>query len=113
MVRHGVDFIINITNDAWFKKSIGTYQHAMMTRIRAIETRTPFIRSANTGHSLVVSPNGKIETYTKLYDVANFQAPIFTTESKSLYVYYLFWLPFIFPISAFVIFLLAKFKYNK
>jgi apolipoprotein N-acyltransferase len=113
MVRQGLDFIVNLTNDAWFKKSIGTYQHAMMTRIRAIETRTPFIRSANTGHSLAVSPNGRIETYTKLYDVANFQAPVYTTKSKSLYVFYLFWLPFIFPISALVIFFLAKIKYNK
>jgi len=113
MVRNGVDFIVNLTNDAWFRKSIGTYQHAMMTRIRAIETRTPIIRSANTGHSLVVSPNGRIETYSRLYDVANFPAPIYTTKSKSLFVYYFYWLPYIFPICSFLIFLLARFKYKK
>ncbi len=113
MVRGGADFIINLTNDAWFKKSIGTYQHAMMTRIRAIETRTPIIRSANSGHSMVVSPNGRIETYSKLYDVANFPAPVFTTKSKSLFVYYLYNLPFIFVFSSILIFLLAKFKYKK
>ncbi|MBI9031300.1 apolipoprotein N-acyltransferase [bacterium] len=113
MVREGADFIVNLTNDAWFYRSIGTYQHAMMTRIRAIETRTPIIRSANTGHSVVISPNGRIETYSKLYDVANFQAPVFTTKSKSLFVYYLYWFPYIFPICAFFIFLLAKFKYKK
>lgn len=113
MVREGADFIVNITNDAWFKKSIGTYQHAMMTRIRAIETRTPIIRSANTGHSIVVSPNGRIETYSKLYDVANFQAPVYTTKSKSIFVYYLYRLPYIFFFSTFLIFLLAKFKYKK
>jgi apolipoprotein N-acyltransferase len=113
MVREGADFIVNLTNDAWFKKSIGTYQHAMMTRIRAIETRTPIIRCANTGHSVVVSPNGRIETYSRLYDVANFPAPVYTTKSKSLFVYYLYNLPYLFVISAFLIFLLAKFKYKK
>lgn len=113
MVRDGADFIVNLTNDAWFKKSIGTYQHAMMTRIRAIETRTPIIRSANTGHSVVLAPNGDIVTYTKLYDVANFQAPVYTTQSKSIFVFFLAWFPYIFPICAFLIFLLAKFKYKK
>lgn len=113
MVREGADFIVNLTNDAWFKKSIGTYQHAMMTRIRAIETRTPIIRSANTGHSIVVSPNGRIETYSKLYDVANFPAPIYTTKSKSIFVYYLYNLPYLFVITTFLFFLLAKIKDKK
>lgn len=85
----------------------------MMTRVRAIETRTPIIRSANTGHSVVVSPNGKIETYSRLYDVANFNAPVYTTKSKSLFVFYLSWFPYLFPIIAFFIILLAKFKYKK
>lgn len=110
MARDGVDFIVNLTNDAWFKKSIGTYQHAMMSRIRAIETRKTVIRCANTGHSAVVSPTGKIEVFTKLYDVANFQAPVYTTESQSLYVKYLYNLPYIFVIGALLIIFLAKNK---
>ncbi len=113
MVREGVDFIVNLTNDAWFKQSIGTYQHAMMTRIRAIETRTPIIRSANSGHSMVVSPNGRIETYSRLNEVANYPAPVYTTKSKSLFTYYLYKLPYLFVISALLIFLLAKIKYKK
>lgn len=110
MARDGVDFIVNLTNDAWFKKSIGTYQHAMMSRIRAIETRTAVIRSANTGHSAVVSPTGKIEVFTKLYDISNFQAPVYITESSSLYVKYLYNLPYIFVIGALFLFFLAKNK---
>ena len=39
MAKKGVDFIVNITNDAWFKRSAGTYQHAIMTKFRAVETR--------------------------------------------------------------------------
>ncbi len=109
IARHDVDFIVNITNDAWFGNTVGTFQHAMMTRVRAIETRKPIIRCANNGHSMVVSPNGKIETYSKLNDLSNFDAPVFTTSSESIYVKYLYGIKYFFFAGLFIVFLLAKF----
>ena len=54
------DFILQITNDAWFGRFSGPYQHLQILKMRAIETGLPVARSANTGISAVISANGKI-----------------------------------------------------
>jgi len=55
-----VDAIINITNDTWFGKTPGTYQHLDMVRRAAIESGVPVIRANYSGISAFVAPNGKI-----------------------------------------------------
>lgn len=45
------DFIINVTNDAWYEGSAGPYQHYVQVLFRAIEYKTPVIRAANMGVS--------------------------------------------------------------
>lgn len=54
------DFILLITNDAWFGKSIGAKQHLDLARIRAIEQGMSVVRSANTGISALINPKGNI-----------------------------------------------------
>ncbi|MDB2550575.1 apolipoprotein N-acyltransferase [Rickettsiales bacterium] len=54
------DFIINITNDAWFGVSSGPYQHLNMARMRAIENQIPVIRVANSGVTAIIDKNGQI-----------------------------------------------------
>ena len=54
------DFIINITNDAWFGKSSGPYQHLNMARMRAIENQMPVIRVANSGITAIIDKNGRL-----------------------------------------------------
>ena len=52
--------IINITNDTWFGKTPGTYQHLDMVRRAAIESGVPVIRANYSGVSAFVAPDGKI-----------------------------------------------------
>ena len=66
-VRNGARILINITNDAWFGKSSAPYQHLAIAAFRAVETRTPIIRAANTGVTAIIDQNGHIRTMTGLF----------------------------------------------
>ena len=54
------DAIINITNDNWFGKTPGTYQHLDMVRRYAIESGVPIIRANYSGISAFISADGKV-----------------------------------------------------
>jgi apolipoprotein N-acyltransferase len=56
----GAQFILNITNDAWFDRSIGPAQHAHHARIRAVEEGLSLIRAANTGLTFATDPLGRV-----------------------------------------------------
>ncbi len=59
-VKKGAQFLVNITNDAWFKKTSAAYQHLQASVFRTVENRVSLLRSANTGVSGFIAPSGKI-----------------------------------------------------
>lgn len=59
----GIDAIINITNDTWFGRTPGTYQHLDMVRRYAIESGVPIVRANYSGISAFINASGQITSY--------------------------------------------------
>jgi apolipoprotein N-acyltransferase len=54
-----VDFLVNISNDGWFKGTEEHEQHLAVCRFRAVEARRSVVRSVNMGISAVIDPDGE------------------------------------------------------
>jgi len=85
-VQAGARVLVAITNDAWFGRSSAPYQHLAISTFRAIETRTPLIRAANTGITAIVDQNGHISTMTGLFVEAFRTGEIQPGSGTSLYL---------------------------
>ncbi len=85
--RHeGADFLLNITNDAWFGRTAAPYQHAAHLVMRAIETRMGIARAANSGISEFVDPLGRPYHATALLTERVESDVVRTTDVRTLYV---------------------------
>ncbi len=84
----GGDFMVTITNDAWFGRTAGPYQHFSMAVFRAVENRKPVIRSANTGVSGFIDSNGRILSTTPLFTRQVLTDTIKTDKTLTFYTKY-------------------------
>lgn len=84
--RGGADFLVNITNDAWYGRTAAPAQHASHLVLRAIETRMGVARAANDGVSEFVDPLGRV-TDASLRQVSTaVTGTLVTSDAGSLYV---------------------------
>lgn len=90
--RNGADILVNITNDAWFGRSLAPYQHHAHLIMRAIETRVGIVRSANTGISGYIDPLGHEHGRTDLFVTASPTYVAHTTNLITPYVRFGDWL---------------------
>ncbi len=84
-VANGAQFISVITNDGWYGKSSGPYQHNRFAILRAVENRRYIVRSANTGISSIITDNGVVLEQTKLFVSTSIAAAIPLFSEETLY----------------------------
>ena len=63
------EYILNISNDAWYGRSTGPWQHINQVKYRAIETGLPVVRSASNGVSGMIDPMGRRLEKTSPYEL--------------------------------------------
>lgn len=86
--KKGSDVLVVITNDAWFKNTVLPHEHANNTKIRAVETRLPLIRAANTGISYIINPKGETIIKTDVYEKINITSTLNVRQgdAKTIFV---------------------------
>ena len=105
------DLVINISEDAWFGKSIGPYQHFSKAIFRSIEEGIFIARSANKGISGFIDPNGRSIKFLDVSESGNIEYKMPKFAGSTLYsehgnkIFFLIILVYIF-----LIFILTKFK---
>ncbi len=80
------NFLINISEDAWFGKSIGPHQHFAKAIFRSIESNVFTLRAANMGVSAFISPEGKILKNLQPNEIGNIELslPILKNNKKQI-----------------------------
>jgi apolipoprotein N-acyltransferase len=80
-------WLLNVTNDAWYGRSSGPYQHFAIARTRAVEEGLPLVRVANNGISAVVDPLGRVLARTNLDAVGYVDAALPAPIGRTVYSY--------------------------
>ena len=91
--NYNFDFIINISEDGWFGKSIGPQQHFEHSILRAIENGKYIVRSSNNGIAAIINPIGVVEQsvdfgksgYVELMEMRKIQPTIFSKYGNKIF----------------------------
>ena len=87
-VNAGASVLVNISNDAWYKRSSAPYQHLSMTVFRAVENRVPLVRATNTGISAIIDSKGHFSGMTHLFREATLTGEVTPGKGGTIYSRY-------------------------
>jgi apolipoprotein N-acyltransferase len=78
--------LVNVSNDAWFGRSLAPFQHLEMARMRARETGRPMLRATNTGISALIDHRGRITAQSAQFEAAVVTGAVEPRQGATPYV---------------------------
>jgi len=87
-VANGAQFLVNLTNDAWYERTSAAFQHLAFYVFRAVETDRFVLRAANTGISAIIDPRGRITDRTPIFEERVLKGKFALRDSITFYVRY-------------------------
>ena len=85
------DYLITISNDAWFGRSWGPHQHFQIARLRALELGKYLVRATNTGITAIIDHHGRVTAVIPQFEQAVLQGTLYTTEGRTPYRLWGWW----------------------
>lgn len=82
------DFILTISNDAWFGDSHGPWQHLQIAQMRALEFAKPVVRVTNNGITAVINEQGKLQSVLKQNEADVLSTTLNLSSSNTFYQRY-------------------------
>jgi apolipoprotein N-acyltransferase len=80
--------LVNVSNDAWFGRSLAPPQHFEMARMRALETGRPLLRATNTGITAFVDHKGQVQQQAPTFSVQALTGTVQPMTGATPYVRY-------------------------
>lgn len=109
-VKIGAEAIVIITNDGWWKNSIGYKQHYVFSILRAIENRRDVVRCGNTGISAFINQRGDIISETTWWEKCTLTDTIHLNQEQTFYSKYGDWIGYLSCICSLILILLYFIK---
>lgn len=112
--RAGADFLVNMTNDAWYgrepwyARTSALWQHPAHLTMRAIEQRVGIARAANTGISMFIDPIGRTYERTELFEADVRIGTVYTTDAVTLFSRWGDWLATMAAMASAALLLVAR-----
>ncbi|MCG8317182.1 MAG: apolipoprotein N-acyltransferase [Pseudomonadales bacterium] len=85
------DYLITVSNDAWFGSSWGPHQHFQIVRMRALEMGKYLIRGTNTGITAIIDYKGKVVSRLPQFNEGVLKGSIYTTIGNTPYQNFGWW----------------------
>ena len=80
------NLLVNLTNDAWYGKTVAPWQHARLAQWRAIETRRSLLRVTNTGVTIFINAKGEMVEALPIFMPAVLKTQLEILEGETFYV---------------------------
>ncbi len=79
-------FLVNVSNDGWFGRSLAPFQHLEIARVRAKEAGRALLRATNTGISAIIDHDGTIQSRSRQFEQAVVKGDVVPRQGATPYV---------------------------